>query len=98
MQLYVHENIALYRPCLKDKTSKMRRSNIYLREKGPLVCDRKSEILKRVANFQETEALQAQLALVFQNLNVPVPLPIKSLPTSGPSGLARMFSFTSVRC
>ena len=54
-------------------------------------------MLKRVSVFQEAEALQAELALVFQNLNVTEPLLIKSLSTSGPSGVARMFSSTSGR-
>ena len=40
--------------------------------------------MKRVVDFQEAEALQAELGtVVFQNLSVPAALPFESLPNSG---------------
>lgn len=55
----------------------------YLKEELP-VSDRKNELIKRVINFQETEALESELgAAAFQNLSVTPSLPFESLPTSG---------------
>ena len=57
---------------------------IYLKEKELPVSSRKNELVKRVVDFQEAEALQAELgAVVFQNLSVPAALPFESLPNSG---------------
>ena len=57
---------------------------IYLKEKELPVSGQKNELVKRVVDFQEVEALQAELgAVVFQNLSVPAALPLESLPNSG---------------
>ena len=59
---------------------------IYLKEKELPVSSRKNELVKRVVDFQEAEALQAGLgAVAFQNLSVPAALPFESLPNSGRS-------------
>ena len=56
----------------------------YLKEKELPVSGRKNELIKRVADFQETEALEAELGVAaFQNLSVTPSLPFESLPTSG---------------
>ena len=57
---------------------------IYLKEKELPVSGRKNELVKRFGDFQEAEALQAELgAVAFQNLSVPAALPFESLPNSG---------------
>ena len=55
---------------------------IYLKELP--VSGRMKELVKRVIDFQEMKALQAELgAVVFQNLSIPAALPFESLPNSG---------------
>ena len=57
---------------------------IYLKEKELPVSGQKNELVKRVVDFQEAEALQAELgAVAFQNLSVPAALPFEGLPNSG---------------
>ena len=57
---------------------------IYLKEKELPVSGQKNKLVKRVVDFQEVEALQAELgAVAFQNLSVPAALPFESLPNSG---------------
>ena len=55
---------------------------IYLKEKELPVSGQKNKLVKRVVDFQEVEALQAELG-AFQNLSVPAALPFESLPNSG---------------
>ena len=43
-----------------------------------------NELVKRVVDFQEAEALQAELgAVAFQNISIPAALPFESLLNSG---------------
>ena len=57
---------------------------INLKEKELSVSGRKNEFVQRVVDFQEAEALQAELgAVAFQNCSIPALLPFESLPNSG---------------
>ena len=55
---------------------------IYLKEKELPVSGRKNELVKRVVDFQEAEALQAEIGTVaFQNLSIPAVLPLRACRT-----------------